>query len=199
MSKSDFNTKNNPQKVLYNALMIVLVMFFFLLSLKLMESSFKLFGKDVANEIINSTSNPFVSLFIGLLATAIIQSSSTTTTMIVTMVATSALSIENAVPMIMGANIGTSVTSSIVSLGHIGKKKEYKKAVSAATVHDFFNIMVVLILFPLEYFFNLLTKLATSIAIFFTAGEPTSEEMFSLLGVTVKHCWGFACLSSTPK
>ena len=186
MSKSDFNTKNNPQKVLYNALMIVLVMFFFLLSLKLMESSFKLFGKDVANEIINSTSNPFVSLFIGLLATAIIQSSSTTTTMIVTMVATSALSIENAVPMIMGANIGTSVTSSIVSLGHIGKKKEYKKAVSAATVHDFFNIMVVLILFPLEYFFNLLTKLATSIAIFFTAGEPTSEEMFSLLGVTVK-------------
>jgi len=186
MGKSKLKTKNDPTKVLYNALMLIFVMFVFLVSLKMMGGSFKLFGKEAAHEIINATSNPFVSLFIGLLATAIIQSSSTTTSMVVAMVAAGTLTIENAIPMIMGANIGTSVTSSIVSLGHIGNKKEYKKAISAATVHDFFNIMVVLLLFPLEYFFGFLSGLAGMIAGMFSAGTGDSEKMFSILGVTVK-------------
>lgn len=186
MTTDTLNSKTDPMKVLLNALMVIGVMFVFLVSLKMMGGSFKLFGKDVAHEIINATSNPFVSLFIGLLATAIIQSSSTTTSMVVAMVAGGTLSIDNAVPMIMGANIGTSVTSSIVSLGHIGNKKEYKKAISAATVHDFFNIMVVLLLFPLEYFFGFLSGLAGNLASLFTAGSGDSEKMFSILGVTVK-------------
>ena len=186
MTTDTIQSKNDPMKVLYNALLLTFVMFVFLVSLKMMGGSFKLFGKDAAHDIINATSNPFVSLFIGLLATAIIQSSSTTTSMVVAMVAAGTLTIENAVPMIMGANIGTSVTSSIVSLGHIGKKKEYRKAISAATVHDFFNIMVVLLLFPLEYFFGFLSGLAGSLASMFSAGDGNSEKMFSLLGVTVK-------------
>lgn len=179
-------SKNDPMKIIYNVLMLTFVMFTFLVSLKLMGGSFKLFGNEAAHEIINATSNPFVSLFIGLLATAIIQSSSTTTSMVVAMVAAGTLTIENAVPMIMGANIGTSVTSSIVSLGHIGNKREYKKAISAATVHDFFNIMVVLLLFPLEYFFGFLSGMAGMIAGMFSAGSSESEKMFSILGVTVK-------------
>lgn len=180
------NSKTNSGKVLLNAFMVVLIMFIFLVSLKMMGDSFKLFGKDLAYEIINATSNPFVSLFIGLLATAIIQSSSTTTSMVVTMVAAGTLTIENAIPMIMGANIGTSVTSSIVSFGHIGNKKEYRKAISAATVHDFFNIMVVLFLFPLEYFFSFLSGISDFFAGLFSQGVGESEKIFSLLGVTVK-------------
>ena len=139
-------------------------MFVFLVSLQMMGGAFKLFGKDFAHVLINSTSNPFVGLFIGLLATAIIQSSSTTTSMIVVMVAAGDLTLLNAVPMLMGANIGTSVTSTIVSMGHIGKRKEFRKAISAATIHDFFNIMVAMILLPLEVAFGFVSNLATSIA-----------------------------------
>jgi Na+/phosphate symporter len=62
--------------------------------------------------------------------------------------------------MIMGANIGTTITSTIVSLGHIIDKKAFRKAFSVAILHDFFNILVTLILFPLEYYFGLLSSLA---------------------------------------
>lgn len=186
MTTSTLNSKNDPMKAVLNALMVILVMFAFLVSLKMMGDAFKLFGKDTAHDIINATANPFVALFIGLLATAIIQSSSTTTSMIVAMVAAGTITIENAVPMIMGANIGTSVTSTFVSLGFIGSKKEYRKAISAATVHDFFNIMVVLLLFPLEYMFGFLSGLAGNVASLFTASSGESEKMFSILGVTVK-------------
>lgn len=129
---------------------LLIVLFIFLVSLNVMSGSFKLFGKDFASELVAITANPFISLFIGMLATAVIQSSSTSTTLIVSMVAAGKLSLVGAVPMIMGANIGTSVTSTIVSLGHIGNREEYQKAVAGASVHDFFNIITVVILFTLE-------------------------------------------------
>jgi len=50
----------------------------------------------------------------------------------------------------MGANIGTSVTSTIVALGQSSDKKEFRRAFAAATVHDMFNFLCVLILLPLE-------------------------------------------------
>lgn len=167
-------------------LVFMAILFFFLVSLQMMGGGFKLFGKETANEMINATANPFVSLFIGMLATAIIQSSSTTTSMIVGMAASGVVSLEGAVPLIMGANIGTSVTSSIVSFGHIGKKNEYKRAIAAATVHDFFNILVTLVIFPLEYFFGFLSKLSSGVASWI--GPPSDEkvEVFSIMKVTVK-------------
>jgi sodium-dependent phosphate cotransporter len=99
-------------------------------------------------------------LFIGLLVTAIIQSSSAATSMVVALVAAGSVSLESAVPMIMGANIGTTITSTFVSIGFITMGKEYKRAVAASTIHDFFNILTVAILFPLEYYFNLLSELS---------------------------------------
>ena len=131
---------------------IMLVLYGFLLSISLIGSAFKLFGSDIAHEIIQFTSNPFVGLFIGILVTSLMQSSSATTSMAVSMVAGGALTVHNAIPIIMGSNIGTSVTNTLVSVGHIGRKQEFKLAFAASTMHDFFNIFAVLILFPLEYF-----------------------------------------------
>ncbi len=173
------------KKILINTLMIIGVMFVFLVSLKMMGGSFKLFGKDFAHALITTTSNPFVGLFIGLLATAVIQSSSTTTSMIVVMVAAGDLNLASAVPMIMGANIGTSVTSTFVSMAHMREKMEFRKAISAATVHDFFNIMVVLILFPLEISFGFLSNFAEFLAGYMADSEK-GPEMFSILKYTVK-------------
>ncbi len=120
-----------------------------------------MFGKGLAEGLIKSTTNPFVGLFIGILATSIIQSSSSTTTIVVGLVAGGALNIGNAIPIIMGANIGTSVTNILVSLTQINRSLEFQRSFSAAIVHDFFNLLAVLVLFPIQYFTNFLGRIAT--------------------------------------
>jgi len=125
-----------------------------------MGVAFKGFGESFAENLIATTSNPFVGLFIGVLATSLVQSSSTTTSIVVGMVGSGVINIANAIPIVMGANIGTTVTNTMVSLGHIGRREEFKRAITGGTVHDFFNIMCVCILFPLELTFGVLSKTA---------------------------------------
>ena len=164
----------NKKEILKRVIVLIIILYVFLLSIKLMGGSFKLFGKDFAESLISFTVNPFVSLFIGILATSLVQSSSATSSLIVGLVAAGSLPITGAVPMIMGANIGTSITNTIVSLAHITKKGEFRKAFEVATIHDFFNFFVVLILFPLEYFFHILEKSATFLTSFFLGGNLVS-------------------------
>lgn len=130
--------------------LLAVLLYLFFLGLDMMGLAFKAFGKDFAEQLVTSTSNPFAGLVIGILATSLIQSSSTTTSMVVGLVAADALSLSGAIPIIMGANIGTSVTNTLVSLGHATRKEEFRRAFAAATVHDFFNWLTVLVLFPLE-------------------------------------------------
>lgn len=148
-------------KVSLKIILVLTCVYFFLVSIGLMGTAFKGFGKGFAENLIATTSNPFIGLFIGILATSLIQSSSTTTSIIVGMVASGVLTVENAIPIIMGANIGTTVTSMIVSLAHIGRREEFKRAVTGSAVHDFFNIMCVCIMFPLELTFGFLSKAAS--------------------------------------
>lgn len=103
--------------------------------------------------------NPFVGLLAGLLVTAIIQSSSVTTSVIVGL-CVGGLPIHVAIPMVMGANIGTSVTNTLVSLGHIGHRREFRRAFAAATIHDFFNITAVCLFLPTEMAFHWLERLS---------------------------------------
>ena len=186
--------KFNSTDLVFKIGQLLFILFLFLVALNLMSGSFKLFGKGFAQELVNITTNPFVSLFVGMLATAIIQSSSTTTTLIVALVASGEVTLIGAVPLIMGANIGTSVTSTIVSLGHITKKDEYRLAVAGASVHDFFNIITVAILFTLEITTGVLSSSASWLAelvgpqegekvgsmIFFV--KDTAKGIMSLLG-----------------
>lgn len=162
---------------------IVLTLLLFLFAIDLLITSLQHLGRGAAETIILATSNPFTGLFIGLLVTAIIQSSSTTTAMTVALVASGSITLEGAVPIIMGANIGTTITSTIVSLGFIARKKEFRRAVAAGTYHDFFNILTVLILFPLEYYFGSLSTLSQYIATHYFH-EPTGDHSteFHFLG-----------------
>ncbi len=132
-------------------LLVFLCLYFFMVGIRVMGDAFKLMG-DATSGWLFTPSGPVVSLFIGILATTLVQSSSVTTSAVVTAAAFDALPIESALFMIMGANVGTTVTNTIVSLGHITQTNEYRRAFAAATVHDFFNALVLLILFPLEVF-----------------------------------------------
>ncbi len=143
-----------------NAIIVIASVYLFLLSIKLLGHSFKLFGKGFAETMIQMTSNPFAGLIIGIVTTSLIQSSSTTTSIVVGLVAGNALSLYNAIPIIMGANIGTTITNTIVSMGHIRNRIEFRRAFSVGLVHDFFNICAVLVLFPLEIHFHFIAKIA---------------------------------------
>lgn len=129
-------------------------LYMLIVAIGIIGDGFKGLGSDTAQSLFDFATNPFIGLFVGILATAIIQSSSTTTTLVVTAVGAGALPVEVAVPMIMGANIGTSVTNTLASLGHIGHKDEFRRAFAASTVHDFFNLAAVILLLPLELMFH---------------------------------------------
>ena len=136
-------------------------LYLFLVGIGGMGYSFKLFGKEFSQKILEATSSPLIGLFIGILATTIVQSSSTTTSIVIGMVAAEAIGVRSAIFMVMGANIGTTVTAKLVSLGHITRKAEFRRAFAASSVHDTFNLITVSLLYPLEYFFNILENSAT--------------------------------------
>ena len=165
---------SDPLRTIARVVSVIAVLYVFLVSVKLLGTGFEMFGAGFSERLIATTSNPLVGLFIGILATSMVQSSSMTTSTVVGFVAAGMLSIENAVPIIMGANIGTTVTCAIVSLGHITRNEEFRRAFAAASVHDFFNVMAVLILFPLELATGFLRRSALYLAGFLTGGEAVT-------------------------
>ena len=125
-------------------------LYFFLLGLELLGNSAKIVGGCTAGTIMGSETNPIAALMIGILATVLLQSSSTTTSIVVGLVAGDTVDVKQAIYMIMGANIGTSVTSTIVAMGHLGNGDELERAFAGATVHDMFNYLSVLVFLPIE-------------------------------------------------
>ena len=151
------------EQKLKQGLKILGVLFFlyaFLVSIKLMGASFQVFGKGFAEQLISAYSNPFLGLFTGILATSLVQSSSTTTSIIVGLVGGGLLPVAYAIPMIMGANVGTTITNTLVSFSFVTRKKDFRRAFAAATVHDFFNLWTLVALFPLEINFHFIQKSA---------------------------------------
>ncbi len=146
---------------IFGAVRLVIFLYLFMFSLELMGISLKSFGKELAAMLIQTTDHPVVGLFIGILATSLVQSSSSTTSIVVGMVAGGVLTIENAIPIIIGANIGTSVTNTIVSLSQINRSTEFERAFSAAIVHDFFNVLSVIVFFPIQLATNFLGTIST--------------------------------------
>ncbi|WP_018983202.1 Na/Pi symporter [Salinimonas chungwhensis] len=140
-------------------LVLAFLVYLMLLAVSLIGSGFNYATADQAKTLFSFASNPIMGLIIGMVATSLIQSSSTVTSIIVGMVA-GGLPITIAIPMVMGANIGTSLTNTLVSLGHITRKQEFQRAFNAATIHDFFNILAVLIFLPLEMAFGIFEYLS---------------------------------------
>ncbi|CAF1395105.1 unnamed protein product [Adineta steineri] len=129
------------------------LLYLFICSLDLMSSAFRLVGGKITGTVFSEgsiLSNPIAGLMLGLLATVLVQSSSTSTSIVVAMVSSSILPVRKAIPIIMGANIGTSVTNTLVALTQSGNREDFSRAFAGATVHDMFNWLTVLVLLPVE-------------------------------------------------
>ena len=86
---------------------------------------------------------------------------------------------DTAIPIVMGANIGTSVTNTIVSAGHVGDRDQFRRAFAGATVHDIFNWLCVLVLLPIEaasgYLYHLSGAITDSLGL--EKGEHEKVEL----------------------
>lgn len=128
----------------------LLFLYVFLVGVKSLETGISAFGSEFVDQVFASVANPIAGLAAGVLATVLVQSSSVTTATIVGLVGSGVLPVETAVPMVMGANIGTTVTNTLASLGHVRQSAYFERALAAATMHDYFNVLSVAVLLPLE-------------------------------------------------
>lgn len=125
------------------------LLYFFLFGLDLLGTSFQVIGGCTASTLLGSDTNPLASVLIGILATAILQSSSTTTSIVVALVG-GGLNVQSGIYLVMGANVGTSITCLLVSLAHMGDPNELRQAVAASSLYFWFNFLTLCVLFPLE-------------------------------------------------
>jgi sodium-dependent phosphate cotransporter len=153
---SDRSRTNLPVPV--RSALVVGLIYLFLVGVSSLETGIGIMGEDTQERLFTAATNPIAALCIGILGTVLVQSSSATTSIIVGLVASGALSVDQAVPMVMGANIGTTVTGTLVSLGHIRQSNEFRRAFATASVHDFFNVFAVLLLLPLELLFGVISR-----------------------------------------
>jgi sodium-dependent phosphate cotransporter len=176
-------------------LFVVFLLYAFLVGVGLLEAGIAALGKGFQEGLLESVSNPISGLCAGLLATVLVQSSSVSTSTIVGLVGAGTLPLALAVPMVMGANIGTTVTSTLAALGSIRRADEFQRAFAAATVHDFFNLLAVAVLLPLELATGLLQRMAaglTELALGagVSAGEPGKSPIRAAVKLPVQWVEG---------
>ncbi|XP_066938320.1 sodium-dependent phosphate transport protein 2B-like [Macrobrachium rosenbergii] len=164
---ADMTSEEKAKRLALNTTKIIVVfgfLYLFICSLDFLSSAFRLIAGKTTGDVMNNdyVQNPIVGLMIGILVTVLVQSSSTSTSIIVSMVSAGILSVHTAVPMILGSNIGTSVTNTIVSLTQVGDRNEFRRAFAGATVHDMFNWLSVIVLLIIEITTGMLEAITTS-------------------------------------
>lgn len=144
-------------------IIVVALLYAFLVGVGLLEAGIAALGEGFRQGLLEQVAHPLSGLFAGILATVLVQSSSVSTATIVGLVGAGTLTIPAAVPMIMGANIGTTVTNTLASLGAIRRSDEFRRGFGAATMHDMFNLIAVAVLLPLELATGVLSRVAKSL------------------------------------
>lgn len=142
---------------------VCVCLYFFIFALELLGEGAKVLTGCSAAGLFGDNTNPVAAVIIGMLVTVLLQSSSTTTSIIVSLVGSSAITVEPAIYMVMGANIGTSVTNTIVAMGQLGVEDELERAFAGATVHDMFNFLSVIVLLIVEVITHYLSALTAAI------------------------------------
>lgn len=121
------------------------------------------------------TNNRFMAVCLGALITAIIQSSGATTVMVVGFVSAGVLNLTQAVGVIMGANIGTTITAWIVSLSQMGDAMEVLKPVFYAPL--LIGIGAMMILFSKKQKFHTIGEILVGLGLLFMGLDFMSSSI----------------------
>jgi len=121
---------------------------------------------------------PILGILAGAAFTGIIQSSSATTALVIAMGMDGLLSLSSAVPIILGANIGTCITALIASIGSSLSSRR------AAVHHLFFNLIWVAAFFiPLPYFIKLVKLTSDSLP----RQIANAHTLFNVIGTVIVY------------
>ena len=123
--------------------------------------------------------NPLLGLAVGVIMTAIIQSSSATVGILQALSLTGALSYNMAIPIIMGQNIGTCITAVISSIG------VSKNAKRVSVVHIYFNLIGTAILLSAFYGANAVFDFAFADSSIDPAGIAVVHSIFNIVTTVV--------------
>ena len=138
-----------------------------------MMSSEQAFGnqlvKDMFAGIFETIDFPLLLIFVGVIFTALIQSSSAATGVVITMVGTGVLPLELALFIVLGANIGTCVTALLASMGANADSKR------VALIHFTFNTVGTVLFAALIWIFR--DAAVATLTSFFPGNDPMSLQM----------------------
>jgi solute carrier family 34 (sodium-dependent phosphate cotransporter) len=168
-------------------LALIGLLYVFLVAIDMLGTGLAGLGRDLVDQLFRGIENPLVGLSVGVLATVLAQSSSVTTPTVVSMVGAGIIGVEAAVPIMMGANIGTTITNTLASIGSIRRPEEFRRAFTGATMHDFFNVFSVIVLLPLELTTRAISRTAVAVSSLFgdvATGEFRSPAKAAVAWVT---------------
>ena len=186
MTVQDRSAARSAPLPVARAVIVIGMLYAFLVGVSLLESGISGLGAGFQEGLVREIANPLSGLFAGIVLTVLVQSSSVSTATIVGLVGAGTLDVGLAVPMIMGANIGTTVTNTLASLGSARRKEEFRRALTAATMHDFFNVIAVAILLPLELVTGLFSRSALWLTTILRGTEVVVEPGPSRLRAAVR-------------
>lgn len=122
---------------------------FFLYGMNLLSTSLeRISGKKLESFLEKATSNIWKGILIGIVITIAIQSSSATTVIVVGLVNAGVLKLKKSIPIIMGANIGTTVTAQILSLNQLSSANfllQFIKPENFAPIISLIGIIIIMV------------------------------------------------------
>ncbi|CBY23931.1 unnamed protein product [Oikopleura dioica] len=158
--------ENRCRQITLNVIKVMLAIFFvytFIFAIGLLSDSFQVLGGAFLNDVIASIEdileNPFCGFCMGILLTVLCQSSSTATSIFITLVGSGLFTVKVGIYCIYGANVGTAITSTLVAFGNVAEKKEFAAAMACAAIPAVYDMLIVLVLFPLEIIFDMMQLL----------------------------------------
>ena len=175
-----------PARVVF----VVALLYAFLVGITLLEDGIGSLGSDVQEDLFASVTNPLAGLFVGVLATVLAQSSSVTTATVVGLVGGGLIGVDEAVPIIMGANIGTTVTNTLASIGSIRRPEEFRRAFPssrAAGIHSRIGANTHLV--PCSTICQPLSQMNSETCIKLATSMSWCKSE-NLRAICWKNCWG---------
>jgi len=170
----------------YKNLFLVLISFyFFVASIVFIKESIVLIGLDQVQSLVNAVDDTLTGVFAGWFGTALLQSSGAFDSIIVAFVSVGVMPISVAVAAVIGAEVGTTVTTQLVAVvGYFRQeRKRFRTSFSVAMLHYWYNFCTLAIFFSMEYFFHTFTNIAEVGSSFFSKIPALMEipSIFNLI------------------
>ncbi len=168
-----------------NLILAVISLYFFISSIVFIKESIVLMGQDRVRDFLSSINDTTTGVFAGWFGTALLQSSGAFDSIIIAFVSVGVMPTYVAVATIIGAEVGTTVTTQLVSVfGYIRKERQrFKTSFLVAMLHYWYNFCTLLLFLPVELVFKVFTNIAQTGGLFFSKipGISAIPSIFNLI------------------